>query len=207
MILRRLFFSPHFSPLNIPLKITFFASFILTPLFSSSTSKNQRTVYNSHIHISCTVVIISFTIKTIFPSYPLIAAEQTSRNYVLTHVIQLEEIFWHWKLMLFCQGMLVLPPLHRCGIWPVEETEGSCWLSFDVTIPITNYKKATALLKLGYYTVESNLVKDQRQFMPVQMYAVHPPGQTNYFSVIILISAKSEEIFQSNCCFFIIETK
>lgn len=149
MILWRLFFSPHFSPLSILLKITFFARFILTPLFSSSTSKNQRIIYNSHIHISCTVVIISFTIKTIFPSYPLIAAEQTSRNYVLTHAIQLEEIFWHWKFMLFCQGMLVLPPLHRCGIWPVEETEGAADSLLMSPFPSPNIKRPQRCSSLG----------------------------------------------------------
>lgn len=38
--------------------------------------------------------------------------------------------------------------------------------------------------------------------MPGQMYAVYPPGQSNYFTVCILISPMSEEIFQGSSCYF-----
>lgn len=39
--------------------------------------------------------------------------------------------------------------------------------------------------------------------MPGQMYAIYPPGQSNYFTVCILISPMSEEIFQGSSCYFI----
>lgn len=46
------------------------------------------------------------------------------------------------------------------------------------------------------------MVKHRGQCMAAEMSAIYPPGQTNYFSVSILISPMSEEIFQSCSCYF-----